>query len=367
MVKVAFCHDWLVGMRGGERVLEALLGNHPNAPVYSLLHDPQGISPKINAHPVSTSPLQHIPGIEKKYRWLLPLMPWAIQHLKPDPDTQLVVSTSHCVAKGIPIPQGARHLCYCFTPMRYAWLFGDEYIGKNPLKRVAASPVLALLRNWDRRTAANVDLFVAISHHVRARIQRFYGREAQVVYPPADTDFFTPVEHPSADYDVIISALVPYKRLELAVEAYNHLGTPLRIVGTGTEYHRLRGMSQKNIVFMGRLNDAEVRDQLRNARLLIFPGEEDFGIVPVEAMACGRPVVAFSKGGVTETVVDGQTGLFFNEPNPASLAAAVTRAASQSWSANSIRSHAEHFSIPRFLIEMEAMMQKALREPRFNS
>lgn len=251
-------HDWLTGMRGGERVLEWLCRGFPDAPIYTLIHDRAAVSDTINAHPIRVSALGRWPGIARRYRGWLPLFPAAIERFRAEP-ADLVLSTSHCVAKGFRPPPGARHVCYCFTPMRYAWTFHDEYLGRGWKRRLAA-PLLARLRAWDVASSARVDRFVTLSRHVRERIRRFYGRDADVVYPPVNTDFFTPGPAPDAGgYDLIVSALVPYKRLGLALRAYGALGFPLRIVGSGAEFERLRRDAPANVAFLGRRGDDEVR------------------------------------------------------------------------------------------------------------
>lgn len=349
-------HDWLTGMRGGERVLEWLCRGFPDAPIYTLIYHPAAVSDTINAHRVRPSFLQRIPRIERHYRYWLPLFPAAISTLRAEP-ADLVISTSHCVAKGLRPPRGARHLCYCFTPMRYAWTFHDEYFGRGWKRRLAA-PLLAALRRWDVAANARVDRFVTLSGHVRDRIRRFYRRDAAIVYPPVDTDFFTPGTPPpdAGTYDLIVSALVPYKRLEIALEAYGRLGFPLRVVGVGTEMERWRRLSPPNVAWLGRRTDEELRALYRGCRLLVFPGEEDFGLVPVEAQACGRPVVAFRRGGVCESVVDGLTGVFFDRPEASSLADAVRQASALRWNPAAIRAQAETFSPQRFIDGMTRAM-----------
>ncbi|MFH1476652.1 MAG: glycosyltransferase [Verrucomicrobiota bacterium] len=389
--RVILAHDWLTGMRGGERVLEILCRSFPQAPIYTLVHNPAAVSDVINAHPVMTAWLQYIPGIRQNYRYFLPFFPGAIERLRPT-DADLLISTSHCVAKGLPPPKGARHLCYCFTPMRYAWLFYEEYFGKNQLKKMALTPYLGRLRAWDRATCKRVDRFVALSRHVQKRILEFYGREADVVYPPVNTLFWTPASAESfatlspvalaqgdshyllreaasagrprvfGAYDLIVSALVPYKKIGLAVRAYNRLGFPLKIVGTGTESDRLRRMAGAHIEFLGRLDDERVRDFYRHCRLLVFPGEEDFGIVPVEAQACGRPVVAYGMGGALETVVDGQTGIFFQTQTEASLLAAIEQAAVIRWDPVVIRANAERFDEAHFISGLNASIARCMRK-----
>jgi len=347
-LRAGLCHDWLTGMRGGERVLELLADAFPDAPIYTLIHNPGTVSDRIEAHPVHTSPLQRVPGIHDHYRIFLPFMPWMIRFWKPPADLDLLVSTSHCVAKSIRTAPSTRHVCYCFTPMRYAWLFHDDYF-PHPVKRLLLKPVLAALRRWDRRTAARVDRFVAISEHVRDRIQRFYGREADVVYPPADTEFFHPDTTPRENYDFLISALVPYKKVDLAVRAYTQSGHPLKIMGAGSGLDDLKAIAGPNIDFLGRRSDEELRAHYRACRFLVFPGEEDYGIVPVEAMACGAPVVAYGRGGVTETVIDGETGRFFHQQTPDALNQAVREAADIPWDRTRIRAQAEKFDVAQFL------------------
>jgi len=359
---VVFSHDWLTGMRGGERVLETMCQVFPSAPIYTLIHNPPAISSAINAHTVKTSFLQHFPGVFRYYRNLLPLFPAAVKSLRP-PSSDLVMSMSHCIAKGLHA-RGTPHLCYCFTPMRYAWLFHREYFGGNPLKAIAARPVMAALRRWDFAASRRVTRFVAISENIRERVKRFYGREADVVYPPVDTERCTPGPAPtSGTFDLIVSALVPYKRLDLAVRAYARSGYPLKIVGTGTELQALRALAGPNTEFQGWRTDEEVLDLYRGCRMLVFPGEEDFGIVPVEAQACGKPVVAYARGGILETVVDGTTGVFFREQTEDSLLAAVSDCASRRWDPAAIRNNAERFSTSRFLQGIAMAMRKCLDGP----
>ena len=348
--KVALAHDWLNGMRGGERCLELVCREFPEADLYTLLYRPEMVSEPIRARRVHASGLQRLPFFREHYRWFLPLFPAAIESFRVPEGTELVLSTSHCVAKGIVPPKGAKHLCYCFTPMRYAWSLQEDYFGRRGLKRAAIDQVLARLRRWDRAASDRVDRFVAISRHVRDRIRLHYGREAAVVYPPVATEYFTPDGSGGHDgFDLVVSALVPYKRVDLAVRAYSQSGYPLKVAGVGTEMDALRKMAAPNVEFLGRVPDEGVRDLYRRCRFLAFPGEEDFGIVPLEAQACGKPVLAFGRGGLLETVVDGRTGLFFGEQTPEALAAAATRAAGMAWDAAAIRAHAEGFGEERFL------------------
>lgn len=347
-LNVVLCHDWLTGMRGGEKVLEILCQAFPKAPIFTMIHNPGSVSSTISSHRIRTSYLQNVPGIMKHYRLFLPLFPSAMLGMHP-PEADIIISTSHCIAKSIRPRDNCRHLCYCFTPMRYAWTFFDEYFGSSVIKRTAAKPILAWLRRWDRKTSDRVDRFVAISDHVRDRISRFYEREADIVFPPVDTERLTPGNVEKGEFDLIVSALVPYKRVDLAVRTYTRTGRPLKIVGIGSEFVRLREQAGPNVEFLQWLSDDEILRLYREARMLVFPGEEDFGIVPLEAQACGTPVVAFRKGGALETVVEDRTGVFFDEQTESSLADAVERCAKNEWNASEIRTHAERFSEQEFV------------------
>ena len=320
--RVAIVHDWLNGMRGGEKALEAVLELFPDAEVFTLLLERDKISPAISRRKITTSFIQHLPMAKSKYRFLLPLFPMAVERFDLSP-YDLVISTSHCVAKGASAPRGALHICYCFSPMRYVWVFQEEYLGTSTLKSYIFSPLLAGLRSWDARSCERVDHFVAISRTVADRIARFYRRESEVIFPPVDTDFFVPGEK-EEDFFLVVSALVPYKRVDLAIEAFNELKLPLVIIGDGPEYRRLRKIAGRTVSFRGWVSNEDVREAYQTCRALIFPGVEDFGLTPVEAQACGRPVIAFARGGVRESVQDGVTGMFFREQSVGSLKAAVT-------------------------------------------
>ena len=348
-LNVVLCHDWLTGMRGGERVLDLLCEGFPGAPIFTLFHNTKAISGAINSHRIWTSWLQGVPGIFSNYRYLLPLFPSAIEMLDAPP-ADLLISTSHCVAKGLRPTKGARHLCYCFTPMRYAWTFYEEYFGHSRAKTLLAKMMLPPLRRWDVQSSKRVDRFVAISRHVQKRIKDFYGRESDVVYPPIAVDRWTPGPvRREGRFDLIVSALVPYKRIDLAVQAYTRLGRPLKIVGIGSETARLRRVAGPNIDFLGWQSDEEILALYRSARLLVFPGEEDFGIVPLEAQACGCPVVAYGRGGILETVQDGGTGVFFANQAVEDLLAAVEKCAATRWDPAVIRANAERFSPQNFV------------------
>jgi len=361
-LRVALAHDWLTGMRGGEKVLEILCRGFPQAELYTLIHNREAVSDVLNSHKIHTSPLQRIPGVMRNYRAMLPLFPAAAASLRPRaPD--LLISTSHCVAKSVRPPAGARHLCYCFTPMRYAWSFYEEYFGGGRLKALACKPLLAMLRRWDRRTAGRVDRFVAISRHVAERIRRFYGRECDIVHPPVDTEFFTTGGERAGEFDLVVSALVPYKRIDLAVSAYTRTGRALKIVGVGSELPGLRRLAGANIEFMEWRSDEEVRALYRACRCLVFPGEEDFGIVPLEAQACGCPVVAFGRGGALETVEEGISGVFFKVQDEQSLMEAVDRCAAMRWDPSAIRAQAEPFGVRPFVDGIAGAIERCMATP----
>ncbi len=295
-LRVALVHDWLTGMRGGEKCLEVLCRAFPDATLYTLIHRRGALSPAIEAMDIRTSPLQRIPGIFRHYRHLLPIMPVAARTWRPR-DVDLVISLSHCVAKAIVPPAGVPHVCYCFTPMRYAWQARETYLegwSHRPLRRVLARTLLARLRRWDRRTASRVTQFVAISETVRGRIARCYRRESRVIQPPVDAAFYTPDPEgrPRDDGYLVVSALVPYKRIDQAVAACTASGRRLTVIGEGPERSRLEAIAGPTVRFLGWQPDDVIRSDYRSCRALLFPGEEDFGIVPIEALACGAPVIA---------------------------------------------------------------------------
>ena len=358
---VCLGHDWLTGMRGGERVLEFFCRAFPSAPVAAVVGDPSLVSRDIASHRLLLSPLARLPGAIRHYRGMLPLLPWAAERTRVPPETRLLLTTSHCVAKGFRKPEGAKHLSVVFTPMRYAWTFYEEYFGTSRAKAALVKPLLARLRAWDRRTAAGVDRFVAISEHVAKRVKDFYGRESAVVHPPVDLVRCTPGSSPGeGGFDLVVSALVPYKKIDLAVRVYTKNGWPLKIVGAGGCEERLRRAAGPTVQFLGRLADEEVVGLYRRCRLLVFPGEEDYGIVPLEAQACGRPVVAFGRGGALETVADGVSGVFFPEQTEEALEDAVVRAARTRWDPAAIRANAERFGPEPFLEGMAREIRAVL-------
>ncbi len=345
-MRVALVHDYLNQMGGAERVLLALHERFPQAPIYTTIYDAARMDERFRAMDIRTSFMQRLPLVKRRHQPFLPLYPFAIERM----DLRaydLVISDSSAFAKGVVTRADALHICYCHTPMRWAWNF-EDYVERERLgrfSRMILSPFIVWLRQWDYATAARVDYFLANSPNVAARIAKYYRREATVLPPPVDTSRYTVATTPG-DYFLIVSRLIPYKRIDLAVEAFTTLGLPLRIIGAGRDEARLRRMAGKNIEFLGWRSDDEARAQLANCRALIFPGEEDFGLAPVEAQACGRPVIAYGMGGALASVVDGVTGVFFGEQTPEALAAAVRRFRDEQFDPLVIRRHAEAVRYP---------------------
>jgi glycosyltransferase involved in cell wall biosynthesis len=359
-MKVALIHDWLTGMRGGEKALEALCELFPGAPIYTLVHVRGSVSEKIESHQIHTSYLQRFPMVRKYYRNYLPLFPNAIEKLKVG-NYDLIISSSHCAAKGILPAPSALHICYCYTPMRYIWSHYNDYFGDHRagfVTRTLLPHVRDYLCSWDLSTNRRVDQFVAISKTVAERIRRFYGRESMVIYPPVDVNFFSPDDSIAREpFFLIVSALVPYKRIDMAIESFNHMQRPLLIVGTGPEYRALKKIAQPNVSFLGRVDATELRRLYRTATALVQSGEEDFGINIVEALASGCPVIAYGKGGALETVTEGESGLFFNDLTAGALAAAVDKIGSIRFNKSLMRATATRFSSERFKGEIQKLIQ----------
>jgi glycosyltransferase involved in cell wall biosynthesis len=350
-MRVALIHDWLTGMRGGEKVLDVLCEVFPAADLFTLVHVPGSTSSTIERRRIVHSPIQWLPAAARRYREYLPLFPFAIEQFDLD-GYDLVVSTSHCAAKSAVAPGRARHLCYCHTPMRYAWDQFDAYFGVErvgPLRHAVLRRVLARLARWDRDTAGRVDRYLANSQCVARKIALYYNRAASIVHPPVDTEFYTPAAASIHPRFLVVSALVPYKRVDLAMTAARQAGVALTVVGDGPERSRLETLAGNGIELVGRRTDEEVRALYRTSIATILPGEEDFGIVPVESQACGRPVVALGRGGALDTVVPGVTGVLVPDGSVQALAAGLRTAAAAHWDSAAIRRHAERFSREAFV------------------
>jgi glycosyltransferase involved in cell wall biosynthesis len=357
-MRIAIVHDWLTGMRGGEKVLEALCDLFPAAPIFTLIHNRGSVSPKIESHLIRTSFLQRAPFKKRHNRNYLPLFPRAIERFNLQ-SYDLIISSSHCVAKGVIPSPSAFHICYCHTPMRYIWSHYDDYFGNHRiglLKRMALPPIREYLCDWDLSSNQRVDQFAANSKNVAERIRKFYGRDSEVIYPPVDVEFYTPADTDRGAFFLIVSALVPYKRIEIAVEAFRRSRQTLVIVGTGPEYKRLRRVAGPNVQFLGRIESHELRELYRKAAAMIQAGEEDFGINIVEALACGCPVVALNLGGAVELIRNGETGIFFNDLTAESLSAAVDKISSMSFNKTLMRETALRFSASRFKEEFQRLI-----------
>jgi len=347
--RTALVHDWLTGMRGGEKVLESIGALFPTAPIYTLFHFPGTVSTALEQHPVHTSFLQSYPGARTHYRRYLPLFPAAIEDFD-FAEYDLLISSSHCVAKGARPSPGAFHVCYCHTPMRYAWDQEQTYFPQRTgLVARLRNLALTRLRMWDVASVGRVDLFVANSSFVAERIQRYYDRQAEVVPPPVETDFFVPVEAVPGRYAVVVSALTPYKRIEVAIAACERLGLELRIVGTGPEKERLSRLADSSTKLLGYLSPEALREQLQGALCFLQPGVEDFGISSVEALASGCPIVALGRGGVLDIVQEGEHGILYQgEGDHQALAAAIDKCREISFNKLNLKRRAENFSVATF-------------------
>lgn len=350
--RTALVHDWLTGFRGGEQVLLSLARMFPEAPIFTLLHVKGSLPPELEAREIHPSFIGKLPFARRLYRHYLPLFPLAVRGLDVR-SFDLVVSSSHCVAKSVRPGARARHICYCHTPMRYVWDRFDDYFGPARMGRLgsAALQVMARrLRSWDAATSHLVHDYVANSQTVAGRIRRFYGRDATVIEPPVDTDFFTPGPDDGAepDYDLVVSALVPYKRIDLAIDAANLTKRRLLVVGTGPEEARLRARAGPTVEFLGSAGRDRLLGLYRGCRVLILPGVEDFGIVIAEALACGRPALVNAEGGGAEIVRDGEFGLTFAENSGEALAAALPQLVAGRFSRLALRQRAETYSRTRF-------------------
>lgn len=363
-MKVALVHYWLVNMAGGEKVLEALCRLYPQADIFTHVVDREKLLPEFRRHKISTTFINSLPASRRLYKKYLPLMPHALEQLDLT-DYDLVISSESGPAKGVITRPDCLHVCYCHTPMRYLWDNWPAYMrSTGRLSRLAMRLLLPSLRQWDCLSAQRVDHFVANSRHVARRIRKYWRREAAVIHPPVDTNAFTPRAEPGGEHYLCFGRLASYKRVDLAVEVCTRLGRPLVVAGDGEMMQQLKAKAGPSVRFVGRQDDAAVRELMARSRALLFPGEEDFGIIPVEAMSAGVPVIAYGRGGATETVVDGETGLLFSEQTPESLAEALQRfeQCEGDFDPRHLHAHAEKFSTENFLTgfrhEVEAAMAR---------
>lgn len=357
---VALVHDWLTGMRGGEKVLAEIAGIFPDAPIFTLLHVPGSVSKEIESHSIYESFIAKLPFAKSKYRNYLSLFPAAVESF----DLRafdLIISSSHCVAKGAIPSADARHLCYIHTPMRYAYDMFHEYFPSSKtggIKRFIIQREMTKIRTWDSASNSRVDAFAANSKFVANRVNRYYDRKADVVHPPVDTEFYTPGKNEKSDSYLIVSALEPYKRIDIAIEAFKKSGRKLTIVGDGSKYKILKKSAASNISFAGKISDDEVRTEYRKSKAFIFPGLEDFGITPVESQACGTPVIAFGAGGALETVIDGKTGIFFRAQTPEDLNRAIDKADKIHFNETDMRRNSIRFSRDAFRKNFISFMKR---------
>jgi glycosyltransferase involved in cell wall biosynthesis len=369
-VKIALVHDWLTGMRGGERCLEALCELFPDAPIYTLIYVKGSVSEAIERQTIFPSYLNSVPSVGKFYRYLLPFFPSAIQSFEFG-NFDLILSSSHCVAKGVRVPEGTCHISYVHTPMRYVWDAHEQYFGEKiffSFKKMGMAILRERLQTWDVQSNAQVHAFIANSYNVAKRIKRHYEREASVVHPPVDWNAFKVSDCDDGFY-LMVTAFAPYKRVDLAIQTANRLKISLKIIGKGQEEKVLRRLAGPNVEFLDWQCDERVRELYRQCRAVLFPGEEDFGIVPLEAMASGKPVIAFGKGGVLETVIplnpvapiDGvgsPTGVFFYEQTVRSLSEAIQlfEKRKSDFQPKAIRAHVEAFDREHFKERLQKMI-----------
>lgn len=356
-MKIALVASWLNQYGGAERVLEAAHDLYPNAPVFTSTYWPAAMPPAYKTWDIRVSFLGRLPFAQKSQRLWLPLYPAAFESL----DLQaydVALSITSAFAHGVRLPNGARHICYCLTPARFLWNYRD-YVEReqiNSLARAVLPIFITRLRDWDRRAAQRVHRFIAISQTVRERIAKNYARDSTIIHPPVDVDRFSH-SNERGDFFLILSRLAPYKRIDLAIAAFNFLGLPLLIAGDGRDRARLQALAQSNVRFLGRVSDEAQRDLLARCRAFILPGEEDFGIAPLEANAAGRPAIAFAGGGALETIVEGVTGEFFREPTVPSLANTVCAFDEKKFDPRAIRAHAEKFSAKAFKEKLQRFIR----------
>tara|TARA_Y100000768_G_scaffold386846_1_gene376277 strand:+ start:1839 stop:2954 length:1116 start_codon:yes stop_codon:yes gene_type:complete len=366
-VKVVLMHDWLTGFRGGERILEAFCEMYPDAPIYTLIHKKGSTSKTIESKEIITSFLDRIPGIYKYYRFFLPIMPLAASLLKIRHDADLVISSSHCVIKGVKKPKGSKHICYIHTPMRYIYDQFDNYFkNTHPLIKMGGYITRPFLRWWDKKSNSNVDHFLPNSQFVQKRIQKYYEVGSTVVYPFVDfLDFSSVHKNPpkKEDFYVMVSAFAPNKKVDLAIKAFNLSGRPLKIIGSGSkdEILKLKSIANMNIEFLGRVSREEIVENLSKAKALIFPGVEDFGITPLESLSAGTPVIAYRKGGVLESL-DNQSAIFFDEPNENDLAEVIRTFEKRAiyFNPTNLYSKAELFSKKHFFNDFQRQVNNLL-------
>ena len=360
-LKVALVHDYLNQYGGAERVLEELHTLFPSAPVYTSMYWPEKMSPIIRRLDVRTSFMQRLPMVTRNHQPFLLLYPLAFESFDLS-EFDVVISNSSAFCKGVMTSPGTLHICYCLTPMRWVWNY-HAYVDRERLgwmARMVLPAAISQLRAWDVATAQNVDRFLAISRTVSSRVRKYYRRDSAVIYPPVNCDAFALPPQPVEDYYLVVARLMPYKRIDLAVDAFTRLGIPLKVVGKGRNEAELRARAGRNVEFVGHVSDAELKQLYARCRGFVFPGEEDFGIAPLEANASGRPVIAYAAGGALDTVQDGRTGVLFEHQDVDSLIGAVRQAEATSWDSAELRQHARKFDRQVFRDQLLAFVGESV-------
>lgn len=362
-MRVCIVHEYLTHMGGGERVLNALASAFPSAPIYTLVYDPSGVRVSFDETRIRTSFLQKFPGFTRSHRYFpLALMPIAMEQFDFS-NYDVVISNSHSFGKGILHAPHTLHISYCMTPTRYAWDGSHRYVrefsGSFWFQKIAPIAI-SYIRFWDYMASHRVDTYLTLSMYVSKRIQKYYNRASHVLYPPVDVERFSPGSA-EGEYYLVISRLVPYKKIEIAIAAAELLGKQLKIAGVGPELDALRSVAGEHTEFLGFVPDSDLPDLYRNAKALIFPQEEDFGITPLEAAASGVPTIAYAAGGALETVIDGQTGVFFTEQAAWCLMQAMQKAEHIQWDKQAMQRHARQFSLERFVSKIQQFVQKAYK------
>ncbi|WP_127490877.1 glycosyltransferase [Paenibacillus glycanilyticus] len=359
--RIAIVHDYLNQMGGAERVVGVMHKLFPDAPIYTTIVDREKLLPELRTADIRTTWMQRIPNILRDFKLYFWLYPFAVRSIDLK-GYDIIVSSSSAYAKGIRKPGNAVHLCYCHSPMRFAWNFDGyiENVNVSKTRRAVAKWLTYPLRLWDKANSKQVDRLIANSSVVKGRISKFYGLDSAVIYPPVEVDRFSLSEDGPKDYFLVVSRLVSYKKIDIAVEACTRLGLKLLIVGDGDDRKRLESLSSSNVQFLGRRSDEEVTGYMQHCRALLFPGLEDFGITPLEANACGRPVVAFQAGGALDTIKAGLNGMFFKEQTTESLMEALCEFETKEWDPGLIRKHAESFNERYFIERLLSSLQSAI-------
>jgi glycosyltransferase involved in cell wall biosynthesis len=363
-MRIALVHDWLNQVGGAEDVLENLVGLFPEAPVFTSIYWPEAMPSGYQGWDIHTTWLDSLPGAKRHHRLFLPLYPLAFESLDLS-QYDVVLSNKSGFCHGLITPPETLHICYCLSPTRYVWRYHDyaQREGFGSLARFVMHPLLSRLRVWDRLAADRVDRFVAISSEIQRRIAKYYRRESEIIYPPVDTSRFAPASSYD-DYFLVVGRQIPYKRIDLAIQACTQLGVPLKVSGSGRDHDRLMSMAGPTVEFLGRVPDDELPDLLAGCRAFLFPGAEDFGIAPVEAMAAGRPVIAYAYGGALDTVIEGVTGTLFPEQTVESLCDVLRRFDPDAYDPQKIRQHAGEFDVAIFRQKIADCVERTWEEHR---